>query len=245
MTVCFRRTSPWGAFAEQFTSGNFNTWPWQLSSTGPSAANWSVQSNSAAPSGFAAQSGAIGAGSTSTLSITITEATGGEFSFWRNVSSNQSDGVLSFSMDNGQQPVETWSGTVGWQESFYWVSPGTHVYTWTYSQVSGTTPQTASLDDVLFTPGTTLTVDGTPGNDQFVFNADAQSGAMIDVSLNGENHTFLPSGEFTNYVFQGGGGSDTATLTGNPRAAIAPCSMSMALGNSTTLARTSRSPSAA
>ena len=129
-------------------SGNFNTWPWQSSSTGTSAANWSVQSNSAAPSGFAAQSGAIGAGSTSTLSITLTEATGGEFSFWRNVSSNQSDGVLSFSMDNGQQPVETWSGTVGWQESFYWVSPGTHVYTWTYSQVSGTTPQTAFLDDV-------------------------------------------------------------------------------------------------
>ena len=39
---------------------------------------------------------------------------------------------------------------------------------------------------------------------------------MIDVSLNGENHTFPPTGEFTNYVFQGGGGSDTATLTGSP-----------------------------
>ena len=206
-----------GAFSEQFTSGNFNTWPWQLSSTGPSAANWSVQPDSAAPSGFAAQSGAIGGGSTSTLSITITEAAGGEFSFWRNVSSNANDGVLSFYMDSGQQPVETWSGTVGWQESFYWVSPGTHVYTWTYSQVSGTTPQTAFLDDVLFTPGTTLTVDGTPQSDQFVFNADAQSGTMIDVSLNGENHTFPPTGEFTNYVFQGGGGNDTATLTGSPQ----------------------------
>ena len=39
---------------------------------------------------------------------------------------------------------------------------------------------------------------------------------MIDVALNGENHTFPPTGEFTNYVFQGGGGSDTATLTGSP-----------------------------
>ena len=89
-------------------------------------------------------------------------------------------------------PVETWSGTVGWQESFYWVSAGTHIYTWTYCQVSGTPAQTAFLDDVLFTPGTTLTVDGTPRNDQFVFNADAQSGTMIDVSLNGENHSFPP-----------------------------------------------------
>ena len=53
----------------------------------------------------------------------------------------------------------------------------------------------AWLDDVLFTPGTTLTVDGTPGNDQFTFDA---SGPMVIVSLNGESHSFAP-GEFTNY----------------------------------------------
>ena len=66
--------------------------------------------------------------------------------------------------------------------------------------------------NVLFTPGTTLTVDGTPGNDTFTFNAGV---TPFTVSLNGESHSFTP-GEFTNYVFHGDGGNDTATLTGSP-----------------------------
>ena len=48
------------------------------------------------------------------------------------------------------------------------------------------------------------------GNDQFTFDA---SGPTVIVSLNGEVRSFTP-GEFTNYLFHGDGGSDTATLTG-------------------------------
>ena len=49
------------------------------------------------------------------------------------------------------------------------------------------TAGSALLDDALFMPGTTLTVDGTPGNDQFTFDADV---TPVTVSLNGEVHSF-------------------------------------------------------
>ena len=105
-----------------------------------------------------------------------------------------------------------WSGSVPWQESFYGISAGQHTFTWIYSKDTGTPAgsDAAWLDDVLFTPGTTLTVDGTPQNDQFTFDA---SGPTVVVSLDGESRSFTP-GEFTNYLFHGDGGSDTATLTG-------------------------------
>ena len=76
-----------GPFSEGFESGNFKTWPWQLSSAGTSPANWTVQSSVVHAGTYAAQSGPIGASSSSTLSVTLTEAAGGEFSFWRSVSS--------------------------------------------------------------------------------------------------------------------------------------------------------------
>ena len=99
-------------------------------------------------------------------------------------------------------PVNQWSGSVPWQESFYGISAGTHTYSWTYSTNAGAPPgsDAAWLDNVLFSPGTTLTVDGTGGNDQFSFDA---SGTSIVVALNGESHSFA-AGQFTNYVFNGG-----------------------------------------
>ena len=159
---------------------------------------------------FAAQSGAIDASSSSTLSVTLS-GSAGEFSFWRKVSSASGSGLLVFEIDG--VPVGQWSGAAAWQQSFYGVSAGKHTYTWIYSKGSGPPAgsDAAWLDDVALAPGTILTVNGTPGNDQF--NFDASGGAVV-VALNGEVHTF-PASEFNNYVFHGGGGSDAATLTGS------------------------------
>ena len=196
------------AVFEGFESGNFRTWPWDLSSTGTAPANWTVQSSVVHAGSYAAQSGPIGASSSSTLSVTLTEAAGGEFSFWRSVSSASGSGLLSFAIDG--TTANQWSGAVPWQQSFYYVSAGTHTFSWTYSKATGTPAgsDAAWLDDVLFTPGTTLTVDGTSASDQFGF---ATSGPTVIVALDGETHSFAP-GEFTNYVFHGDGG--TAILIG-------------------------------
>ena len=214
-----------------FETGNFSTWPWQLSSAGSSQANWSIEQSVVHAGSFAAQSGAIGASSSSTLSVTLTEAAG-ELSFWRKVSSASASGLLTFTIDG--TAAGQWSGEAPWQQSFYYISAGQHTFSWTYSKGTGAPAgsDAAWLDDVLFTPGTTLTVDGTPQSDQFTFDA---SSPTVVVSLNGESHSFA-AGEFTNYVFHGDGGSDTATLTGSAsgNSALIYANGSGQLANSTT-----------
>ena len=194
--------------SDGFETGTFNTWPWQLSSAGGSQANWKVQQSVVQSGSFAAQSGAIGALSSSTLSVTLTVAAG-ELSFWRKVSSAFGNGLLTFEIDGSE--VYQWSGSMPWQQSFYFVSAGQHTFSWTYAKGTGTPggSDAAWLDGVTFTPGTTLTVNGSSASDQFTFST---SGTTAVVALDGESHSFA-AGEFTSYVFNGDGGS--ATLTGS------------------------------
>ena len=193
----------------RFRERQFQRWPWQLSSAGTSPANWTIESSVVHSGSYAAESGEIGASSSSTLSVTLTESSAGEFSFWRKVSSASGNGSLIFEVDG--LPQLTLSSTMPWQQSFCWVAAGQHTFSWIYSEAAGTPApgDAAWLDDVQFTPGTTLTVVGTSGSDQFSFNA---SGTSVAVALNGESHSFA-GGEFTNYVFNGDGG--IATLTGS------------------------------
>ena len=58
--------------------------------------------------------------------------------------------------------------------------------------------------------GDTVSIYGTPGNDSFQFEASA-SGATV--TLNGVSHEYDSS--VVNFVFDGGGGNDSATLTGS------------------------------
>ena len=199
------------SLSDGFESGDFSAWPWQLSSAGASPADWTVEQGVVHAGSFAAQSGAIGADGSSTLSVTLS-LSAGEFSFWRKVSSAAASGLLTFEIDG--TAVGQWSGEAPWQESFYGISAGQHTFSWIYAKGAGTLAgsDAAWLDDVQFTPGTTLTVDGTPGNDQFSF---AAGGPTLIVALNGEGHSF-PAGEFSQVVFHGDGGSDTATLIGSP-----------------------------
>ena len=176
------------ALSDGFESGNFSTWPWQLSSASAPADDrigwckraWSTRVH------YAAQSGAIGKSSSCTLSVTFTEPAG-EIAFWRKVSSAPGSGLLIFEIDG--TPVDQWSGTVPWQQSFYWVSAGKHTFSWVYGKDAGTPAgsDAAWLDDVQFMPGTTLTVAGTSASDQFIFDA---SGAAAKVAINGEPHSF-------------------------------------------------------
>ena len=214
--------------ADGFESGSFGdlvsgdpSTAWQLSSSGPSPADWTIESSDVAPGGsYAAQSGAIGASSSSTLSVTLTEPAG-EIAFWRSVSSAPGSGLLSFQIDGVS--LGQWSGAVSWQQSFYWVSAGTHTYSWVYSEGTAA-PQgsdAAWLDNVQFLPGTTLVVEGTAAaSDQFTFNgsnAGNASNPSIVVGLNGENHTFAAGaeGDFSKYLFLGNGSGAGALLAGS------------------------------
>ena len=206
-----------GLLSEGFESGNFNAMPWQYaafagSETGgvpPDATSWFVQSTTVHSGSFAAQSGAVVPGGSSTLRLTVDEQAG-ELSFWQSLTSADGAGGLIFEID-GTVELQL-SGTLPWQQSFFWVSAGVHTFSWTYGKGAKTPTGNdfADLDDIQYSPGATLTIDGTSGSDDFSFDASGQS---IVVALNGEVQTF-PAGEFSNYIFVGQGGSDTAFLTG-------------------------------
>src|SRR5208337_401258 len=142
-----------------FESGNFSALPWQLSNVG-TASNWIVESSDVHDGNYAAQSGAIGPASNSSLSVTL-NVPAGELSFWRKVSSAIGSGSLIFEVDG--VPQLQLSGSMPWQESFFWVSAGQHTFSWIYAKGAGAPAggsDSAFLDDITFAPGTTLTVVG-------------------------------------------------------------------------------------
>ena len=226
-------------FSDGFESGNFSTWPWQLSSAGTSPANWTVESSVVHAGSFAAQSGAIGAASSSTLSVTLTELPAGEFSFWRKVSSASGSGMLDLRdrrrcrSANGRARCPGSSRSTG-------VSAGTAHLLLDLCQGTGTPAgsDAAWLDDVQFTPGTTLTVDGTPGNDQFSFDASGANGHRIaqrrepQLRRRRVHELCLPRRRRQRH----------GDLDRQPPAATVPCFTPTAAGNSTIPPRAMRSP---
>ena len=81
------------------------------------------------------------------------------------------------------------------------------------------------LDPSVFqVQGTTLTVQGTPGNDTFTFTA----GSPEQVSLNGARFP-IDAAAITTIHFVSNGGSDSATLTGlgGDHAALSPTFVSL------------------
>ena len=127
--------------SDDFESGNFSAWPWQLSDVG-TAANWAVESSTLHSGNFAAQSGAIGPASNSTLSVTLS-VPAGELSFWRKVTSATGSGSLIFEIDG--TPQLQLSGSMPWQQSFFWVSAGQHTFTWLYGKRCRRTPAATIL----------------------------------------------------------------------------------------------------
>ena len=130
-----------GPFYEDFTSGTFSKYPWQLSAAGPSASNWTVGANMSPAGSFAVKFGATGSPGSSTLSITLTEAVGGEFSFWRSVAPASAGGLLSFEITSASSSttLNQWSVGTPWQESFYGLLPGQYTLSWTFSNAAAAT----------------------------------------------------------------------------------------------------------
>ena len=191
--------------SDGFETGNFSTWPWQLSSAGASPANWTVETRAWSMRAVSPRNRERSARSSSSTLERHAHGVGRRTLLLAEdvLGHRQRQSDLR---DRRRARQLQLSGAVPWQQSFFWVSAGQHTFSWIYGKDAGTPAgnDAAWLDDVQFTPGTTLTVDGTSGNDQFSFDA---SGASVVVALNGEIHSFA-AGEFTNYVFHGDGGSE-------------------------------------
>ena len=187
--------------SDGFETGNFSAWPWQLSNFRHGVELGSREQYRAKRQ-LCGPIGSHRPGKQQHLECNA-HRPGRRTLFLAQVSSATGSGTLIFEID-GVSQLQL-SGTTPWQQSFFWVSAGQHTFSWSYEKGAGAASGNdfACLDDVTFAPGTTLTVDGTSSNDQFTFDA---SGASVVVTLNGETHSFA-AGEFTNYVFDGAGGT--------------------------------------
>jgi len=116
-----------GLKVEDFESGGFTNYPWQMSGN----QGW-VISTTAFEGSYAAKSGSISDNQSSSMSLTLTGLAAGTISFYYRVSSESGWDYLRFYVDNVQKGE--WSGTVNWSLAEYPVGDGDHTFRWTYSK---------------------------------------------------------------------------------------------------------------
>ncbi len=121
-----------GKVIEDFESGDFTSYPWQMS--GSQA--WQITTSNVYEGTYSAKSGGISHNQTSTMQVTLEDVQPGNISFFYKVSSEENYDYLRFYIDGAQK--NQWSNEVGWAEATYPVTAGTHTFKWTYSKDGNT-----------------------------------------------------------------------------------------------------------
>ncbi len=116
-----------GLVLEDFETGNFIAFPWEMSGN----ADWII-STSAYEGSFCGQSGDIGDNQTSSLNLTANVVATGEISFQYKVSSESNYDYLRFKIDGSE--IASWDGEQGWAEFSHSVSIGEHTFTWEFDK---------------------------------------------------------------------------------------------------------------
>ncbi len=119
-------------FTEGFESGTLTALAWTTGADKP----WSVETNVVSFGQYAAGSGAITDGQSSVLSLTI-NCSNGVGSFDYKVSSETNFDKLEFYLNGApglSQPVQSWSGEVGWATFQFAVPAGTNTLLWRYAK---------------------------------------------------------------------------------------------------------------
>ena len=115
------------SLTENFETGDLGHLQWKTSGN----ADWFVQSEYTSGSKFAAQSGAISDGQTSSL-ILEADFTAGQGGFEVQVFTERTWDKLVFLIDD--RKIEEWSGIQGWGNYTFNVSQGSHVLEWRYQK---------------------------------------------------------------------------------------------------------------
>ncbi|MFP4469864.1 MAG: C25 family cysteine peptidase [Bacteroidales bacterium] len=115
-----------GLIIEDFESGDFSQYEWQLSGN----ANWTVEPSGAYEGTYCAKSGDIGDQQNTILMITLEVSSDDTISFYRKVSSEATYDFLRFYIDGNMK--DEWSGTSDWEYESYPVTAGTHTFKWEY-----------------------------------------------------------------------------------------------------------------
>jgi len=113
--------------AEDFETGDFSSYTWQHLGN----ANWNIVSDVVYEGTYAAHSGTITHYQQSTLQVEI-DVTGSQITFYKKVSSEPNYDYLRFYIDGVEQ--NKWSGSIGWSQESFPVSPGLHTFKWSYTK---------------------------------------------------------------------------------------------------------------
>lgn len=122
-----------GLQLEDFETGDLAGLPWQTTGSG----TWFVQSATVHEGDYAAQSGNITHGQSTSLEVTMPDLSEDSISFWVKVSSEANWDFLRFYIDDVLQ--KSWSGDVDWKPEQFAVAAGTRTFRWTYSKDGNTT----------------------------------------------------------------------------------------------------------
>ncbi|MCH8216068.1 MAG: hypothetical protein IH892_04775 [Planctomycetes bacterium] len=141
------RSSPDSDYSptEDFESGDFRTFDWMTFGD----QYWFISSDEFNTGNHSAQAGSVTNDESSTLEVTL-DCISKDISFYLKVSSESNFDKLIFRIDGIE--LADWSGEMDWTEVSYTVSPGTHVFKWTYEKDGSVSEgrDTAWIDDIIF-----------------------------------------------------------------------------------------------
>ncbi|MCP4582933.1 MAG: hypothetical protein GY839_15085 [candidate division Zixibacteria bacterium] len=113
---------------EDFESGDFLTYPWQMQGD----ADWAITSSDVYEGVYSAKSGSITHYDNSVMLVQYEVTSPDTISFYYKVSSEPTYDFLRFYIDT--QMMDEWSGEVGWEQAVYPVSEGIHTFKWEYEK---------------------------------------------------------------------------------------------------------------
>ena len=179
---------------EDWETGDFSQYEWEFGGN----ADWTITDQDPYEGIYSAQSGFITDNQTSSLSLDYEVYAEDTLSFWLKVSSENNYDYLRFSVDGNE--LDSWAGTVAWQQAFYVISAGTHTFTWEYDKdYSVSTGSDACWIDYIVFP---------PMEIEALFTTDTIV-VCKDYEVNYYDQSIGPVTEW-NWTFEGG---DPATST--------------------------------
>lgn len=155
-------TGPAKTGFEGFETNDFSSYDWTNSSASP----WTIQDNNVALGSYAAQSGMIAHGESSSITLTQAGLLAGNISFYQKVSSEAYCDYQDFYIDDVWQGG--WSGEVGWTLRSFPVTAGTHTFKWTYIKdtQNSSGSDCAWIDEIYLPP----VIYGTEANPYLIYN---------------------------------------------------------------------------
>lgn len=133
-------------YDEGFESGDFSQYPWSFSDD----ADWIIDSLNAYEGNYCAKSGPINHLQSTSLSLAIDVPAEGFIGFYKKTSSESGYDYIKFYIDDIQK--SRWSGETDWSYTQYPVTPGTHVFKWSYTKDQGvvTGEDCAWIDNIAY-----------------------------------------------------------------------------------------------